>query len=231
MRDGDTDEEPNLTTQDWVNLVAACIAGAFLAFVGLWFVGAPFVYIRILLSDLLVIAGILVGTLVLRWFLLKRNPQRKFPNFEVLDGFIVSGVVIFFVICLAYFSYKDYDVHRWNTVFRLAISAGALGGLIHEISQSGGKFAVPQYQGSINTQNSSIPNPPPAANQDGTGAIYLGSLSGVLLGAVAGVLLLQGPTPPQDAVTFGVQAFVAGLALKGVAEALADTQAKGSTQT
>lgn len=110
-----------------------------------------------------------------------------------------------------------------TTIFIQAIAAGALGGLFHEISQSGGRIFFIQKR------------------EDG---LYLGSLTGMVLGSVAGLMLLQGflpsaricdtnatGTPETECVEFGgktrnaanvrliLEIFLAGMALKGVAEA------------
>src|SRR5947208_1039292 len=53
----------------------------------------------------------------------------------------------------------------------VAVSMGALGGLVHEFAQSGGKILFFKKQ------------------EDG---FYLGSISGMVLGAVAGILVIRG---------------------------------------
>ncbi len=85
----------------------------------------------------------------------------------------------------------------------LAVSAGGLGGLVHEFAQSKGKILYIQ------------------SYKDG---LYLGSISGIILGAVAGVLLLQNlitgeTTGTTNLAKASFDAFVAGLALKGIVEA------------
>lgn len=89
----------------------------------------------------------------------------------------------------------------------LAVAVGGLGGLTHEIAQSGGKILFFQRK------------------LDG---FYLGSLAGVILGAVAGLLAARGMIVNPDVAKVGAQpgpiplifeVFFAGLALKGVAEA------------
>ena len=86
----------------------------------------------------------------------------------------------------------------------IAVSAGGLGGLVHELAQSKGKMLfIKKYE-------------------DG---IYLGSISGIILGVVAGILLLQNQITSDQTIeaakltkaTF--DAFIAGLALKGVVDA------------
>jgi hypothetical protein len=87
----------------------------------------------------------------------------------------------------------------------LAASVGALGGLVHEIAQSGGRIMFFQ------------------THQDG---MYLGSLAGMVLGAVAGLLVIRGHLISGGTVAASVntvqityEVFIAGLALKGVTEA------------
>ena len=90
----------------------------------------------------------------------------------------------------------------------LAASVGGLGGLVHEFVQSGGKIVFFQQ------------------HRDG---LYLGSLAGVILGAVAGILMIRGHLiagAPSDAplgsiTQLSYESFFAGLALKGVSEAAA----------
>ena len=96
-------------------------------------------------------------------------------------------------------------IFRGNVLI-VAISVAAIGGFVHEIVQSGGSVAYPQ------------------SKADG---LYLGSVSGLVFGAIAGLLAVQGIDPSaQVSTAFASQMFFAGLALKGVAEA-AGGQAKG----
>lgn len=77
---------------------------------------------------------------------------------------------------------------------------------MHEIAQSGGTIAFFEK------------------HEDG---LYLGTLAGVILGAVAGILVVRGylvPGPAGTAASFSLaqvsyEVFTAGLALKGVVEA------------
>ena len=100
------------------------------------------------------------------------------------------------------------DLIYRNNVFAVALATAAIGGFVHEIVQSGGSVAYPQ------------------ARSDG---LYLGSISGLLFGVVAGMLLLQG-LPPATTVDTPLlsQTFFAGLGLKGVAEAAGGQVAKGA---
>jgi len=91
-----------------------------------------------------------------------------------------------------------------GSLWWIAVSAGGLGGLVHELAQSKGKMLfIKKYD-------------------DG---VYLGSISGIILGIVAGILLLQNQITSDQTIetaklakaTF--DAFIAGLALKGVVEA------------
>jgi len=85
----------------------------------------------------------------------------------------------------------------------IAAAMGALGGLVHEIAQSGGKILLFERKA------------------DG---FYLGSVAGSVLGAVAGLmtirgLLIAGGTPDGGATQLVYEALFAGLAMKGVTEA------------
>lgn len=203
------------TRRQWIVLALGIVL------IGLGSLGVPLAYRLILVSDLLLLTGLLLAFIAMRQF-----EGKDLPAIDVLDGFVVSGLIIFFVLGVAYMSYKSYSSGNLTTVFRLAVSAGALGGLIHEVFQSGGKFAMPQLQQPQNEAKSQE-NPQKKSEVDSPNASwYLGSISGLLFGAVAGLLLAQTITPPSGAVAIAAQAFFAGLALKGVAEAAVDTQAK-----
>ena len=94
--------------------------------------------------------------------------------------------------------------HEW--LLWLAASVGALGGLVHEIAQSGGKILFFQ------------------THEDG---MYLGSLAGMVLGAVAGLLVIRGQlgsgaagaVAPANYAQLTYEIFISGLALKGITEA------------
>ncbi|SRR5712692_696896 len=97
---------------------------------------------------------------------------------------------------------------RGQEAFLLALSAGGLGGVIHELFQSGGKISF------IDT-----------TSKDG---FYLGSLAGVLLGAVARVMaarfFLTGGSDQHNLSQLACDTFLPGLSLKGAAEALSGKQ-------
>ena len=99
--------------------------------------------------------------------------------------------------------------HFARYAFIDAVSAGALGGLAHEIVQSQGKYILP--------------------NTDETGNFCLGGLIGIITGGTAGLLTYQGllgTTPVTASTKLLVAALVAGLAIKGVADAPNPPKAK-----
>ena len=108
------------------------------------------------------------------------------------------GVVL---VIIAYVSAGRYSSGR-GWVIGLAAAVGGLGGLVHEIAQSGGKIFFFERK------------------LDG---FYIGSIAGTILGAVAGLLAVQGLiADPADAPTSTrliYEALLAGIALKGVTEA------------
>lgn len=114
----------------------------------------------------------------------------------------VGAQVLSFVAFIAVLAIALAGYYVWQRPFIVAIFAGALGGLAHEIVQSGGKYVLP--------------------NSDEKGNFVLGGLIGIITGGVAGLLLYQGflGTPPivVDA-KLGVGALLAGLAVKGIADA------------
>jgi hypothetical protein len=89
-----------------------------------------------------------------------------------------------------------------GSVIWLAIAVGALGGLVHEIAQSGGKILFFERK------------------LDG---FYIGALAGAVLGAVAGLLAVRGaitnPAETPNITELFYEAFLAGMALKGITEA------------
>ena len=98
----------------------------------------------------------------------------------------------------------NYSIQNAN-YFLIAISMGALGGLVHEFAQSGGKILFIQKA------------------EDG---YYLGSIAGIVLGAVAGILYIRGeialldnPAYEVNVNAFAIDVFIAGLGLKGLTEA------------
>ena len=88
--------------------------------------------------------------------------------------------------------------------------AGAIGGLLHEIVQSQGKFILP--------------------TTDNTGNFCFGGLIGVIVGAIAGFILYQGVSAGSSGVSgmLFAEAFLAGLAAKGVTDAVQPPQKSSS---
>lgn len=105
-------------------------------------------------------------------------------------------VSIIWVVMLGWLSYSR------NNLFLTAIFAGALGGIIHEIAQSNGRFIMPHED--------------PIAKD-----VYLGGLFGLISGGVAGLILSQGLVEGAVSTRLVSEAFLAGLGLKGFAEAVA----------
>lgn len=91
-----------------------------------------------------------------------------------------------------------------NVPFVLAISLGCIGGLIHELFQSGGKVLFF------------------ARKEDG---LYLGSLGGMVLGGVSGLLSSHAVagTDPAQLQALAYDAFLAGVGMKGLMEAATGT--------
>ena len=124
-----------------------------------------------------------------------------FSNFTWLEiGSAVGAFVA--TLILIYVAWRSYYA---QSIFFLAASMGALGGIGHEFAQSGGRIVFIQRRG------------------DG---LYLGSLTGAVLGAIAGLLMIRGYlTPGIPAIPYGqvaYETFTSGLALKGVVEAITD---------
>jgi len=128
--------------------------------------------------------------------------QKLIPDWVSIAATVAIGVA--FAIA-AWFSYQK------QSLFILAFSVGGLGGLVHDIAQSRGKLLFFER------------------HKDG---LYLGTIAGVFLGAVAGILVIRGyltgdtPTTSATFVDMSYEAFLAGLALKGVAEAAGTGETK-----
>jgi hypothetical protein len=122
------------------------------------------------------------------------DPASPPPSLKA--GLTVSLVLLAVLLGISFFAAAQ---HLWVL---LAGCLGALGGLAHELTQSQGRFIVPR------------------PNEDG---VYLGTLMGLVLGAVAGIVaaptFLNNPT----AYTVGFGTFFAGLGVKGAADAALGT--------
>jgi hypothetical protein len=126
-------------------------------------------------------------------------------NSQEKAALIVNGVALIVLLLLAWLSASK----GW--LLLLGGSIGGLGGLVHEFAQSGGKIVFFQKY------------------EDG---VYLGSLAGMFLGAVAGLLAIRGfvtgSLTDASMTQISYEGFVAGLALKGVAEAAGGTMVPAS---
>jgi len=121
------------------------------------------------------------------------------------DGLEAWCVIITVVITLLLAILATLSV-RNDWLLPLALCAGALGGLVHEFAQSGGRILFfKRYD-------------------DG---YYLGAISGAVLGAVSGLLVMRGHLIASSSgrplevstIQLAYEVFIAGLALKGVTEA------------
>jgi hypothetical protein len=111
-----------------------------------------------------------------------------------LPGIIGTIISILIVLGLLFYGLTK------NNLWIAAICLGAIGGLVHELAQSSGKFMLPGMDGNN---------------------FVLGGLMGIVDGAIAGVLLMQGQSSPiTNPIPFYVTVFLAGLALKGVNDAI-----------
>ena len=109
-----------------------------------------------------------------------------------------ASLIIFAVIVgLSVLSYET------KYVLPMVVFAGAIGGLLHEIVQSQGKYILP--------------------NTDTTGNFCLGGLIGIISGVVAGFILYSAFSATSAVSVSGslfTEAFLGGLAAKGVADAI-----------
>jgi hypothetical protein len=107
---------------------------------------------------------------------------------------ITFGTIGVFILALALY----YNLVQNPSPIVIAMLAGAVGGIGHEFAQSGGTIAFYKIK------------------DDG---VYLGSLAGLVLGMISALILFQGlHNQPKEIVL--VQSLLAGLALKGISEAL-----------
>jgi hypothetical protein len=131
---------------------------------------------------------------------------------------LISTVVVSVVALWAYVASNNI----WT-----AVSAGALGGLVHEIAQSKGTAFLPDSSSTgdqTDNPSAGAPAPPlgkPAAKTSKTNEeSYLGGLLGIILGGAAGLLTISVSSSTVSA-QFVVTAFSAGVAFKGISDAAA----------
>ena len=120
-----------------------------------------------------------------------------------------TGALALILIAVAWWNYNQ-------NAFAMAISLGCVGGLMHELAQSGGKVLFF------------------AKKDDG---VYLGSVSGMMLGGISGMIAAHAiPVSPAgpEFQNLAYETFMAGLGLKGLAEAAAgnavDQKAPGAPE-
>lgn len=129
---------------------------------------------------------------------------------------IVATFIVTVTVCvMAFWNYMA------GSVIWTAVSVGALGGLVHEISQSGGTAFLPgtgQPKHDTGKAHALAPGAAGAGGGDGaSGESYLGGLVGIILGGAAGLLVLS--TSYSFVTTqLVVSAFGAGVALKGISD-------------
>jgi hypothetical protein len=117
------------------------------------------------------------------------------------DGKFASTLTVVIVVGLTVYGYSVL-----HSMFLTAILVGAIGGLVHEIAQSQGKYVLPSYDQK---------------------EFYLGSLFGLIAGGVAGLIFVAQGIPQVGSQTGNLpsnaliaESFLAGLGLKGFADAV-----------
>jgi hypothetical protein len=135
------------------------------------------------------------------------------PALTRTDYLAVATTVAMALVCIGVAFVTSGQSGMTTTVWPLAYagSLGALGGLVHEFFQSGGKILFFERK------------------PDG---IYLGSLAGMVMGAVAALAIARtfesGTTSLE---MLGYEAFMAGVGLKGLTEASAGQATSPATNT
>jgi hypothetical protein len=157
----------------------------------------------VLLGLALLVAG--CGIFGKEWT--KEAPQQR-PSLGVKWSVILTFVTTVIVAVTALWAYAVRN-DIWT-----AVSAGALGGLVHEIAQSKGTAFLPDTSPSTADKN---------------GESYLGGLVGIILGGAAGLLTLSASSASVS-TQLVVTAFAAGVALKGISDAAASPP-KGKTES
>jgi hypothetical protein len=111
-------------------------------------------------------------------------------------GYYATIISLVLVVILATVAYYQ------HSVFVTAVAVGAIGGLAHELAQNHGKYMLPKPE---------------------TDGVSLGGLFGMILGAIAGIVyvegIVQGTSTTVVDTKFLAGVFLAGVALKGLAEA------------
>lgn len=182
-------------TFSWKLAVDACyFALTALVAVGL----ATFIFNGSLLGIFLGLVIVTVSTILFsgfRAFNLPQVLQAAVSARAVSAQQVATIIAIFSTVFLSWLSYVE------NYVLLAAVFLGATGGVFHEVAQSNGKFILPQ--------------------RDAEGNWYLGALFGLMAGGVTGLILVQGLSETTLTSRFVSEAFLAGLGMKGFADATA----------
>lgn len=140
--------------------------------------------------------------------------QETMTRLELISVLSTAGLTILLMVFAGISGSFFQSAKSSQWALYLAATVGALGGLAHEFAQSGGKILFFSKKA------------------DG---FYLGSVAGMVLGAVAGILvarvLFSDPPATMTAAQLSYEAFIAGLGLKGVAEAAGGQPVSPTTQT
>lgn len=129
------------------------------------------------------------------------------------DASVVAAVALL-IILLVYGVYLVQNA-KGETVLALSLIFGAIGGISHDIVASGGRITFVRRQ---------------------RGGLELGTFSGAVLGLVSGFFIVGAAKVsaiplPSEMANIASEAFLAGLALKGVGQAAVLAHWSGSAQT
>ena len=195
MSDVQAEKESKASRLSWKGIVSVCyflLTGMLALAVALFFsVASPG-------REFLLVLVLVIGVTVYASFRAFGLGKKLMNVANASHAQLASVLSILATVVLAWVSFAT------NNVLLAPIFLGAMGGMIHEIAQSNGKFILP--------------------TRDTDGNWYLGGLFGLIAGGVAGLLLAQGLKETTVGVGLVSESFLAGLALKGFADAVAATR-------